>query len=183
MTLSPSFEIKRTNMTKTIQSAKVHRSSEKVLYSSRFFSRSAHNPLPGDVPVNYSLLAKDAVRSLISGEKADKATHGRRVDLIGKEGERVRVVSRMPREDATGAHTMAFGDENSTLRYLKSEDRPDFLYAVFVNFHTKAVDFFRVPVSPADIKKPIALSSIRYSPAKRSYNSGQKYLVASVPFS
>lgn len=163
---------------KTTQPIQTRKTSEKLLHVSRKFSKSFPAPVPADVPLSLNLVAKDLVRSLVSGEKADKSLDGKYVDILGEDGERIKVVGRIPSPDATGGYFVNFVSESATLGFSKPQDRPDSVYVVFYNRFLNSVDIFSVPVDPAS-NKALPTSCIRFSTVKQSYLSFEKYLVSS----
>lgn len=164
---------------KTIQSFQQRKASEKTLSVSRKFSKTVVTSVSEDIPLSLRLVSKDLVRALVSGSKANKKVQGRHAEVVGEDGERIKVVGRLPRLDPSGGYQVTFADENYTLGYAQPEDRPDSVYVVFYNRFRDTVDTFSLPVSTNE-RKALPVSSIRYSTVKKSYCSSQKYLISSV---
>lgn len=175
-----SFQINQNNTVKTLQPTQTRKTSEKLLYVAREFSKTPAAPVPGDVPLSLRLVAKDMVRAFVSGEKADKDSDGRYVEIVGEDGERIKVIGRAPTRDATGGYYVTFVNEANTLGLAKPKDRPDSVFVVFYNRVTKTVDIFSIPVDCTS-KEALPTKAIRFSTLKRNYCSSQKYLVYSTP--
>lgn len=175
-----SFQINQNNTVKTLQPVQTRKTSEKLLYVAREFSKTPAAPVPDDVPLSLRLVAKDVVRAFVSGEKADKDVDGRHVEIVGEDGERIKVIGRAPTLDATGGLLINFGQEAYTLGFAKPKDRPDSVFVVFYNRVTKTVDTFSIPVDCTS-KEALPIKAIRFSTLKQSYCSSQKYLVCSTP--
>lgn len=166
--------------TKTAQPLEKQTSGQILLRAIRFrspdYSKNIE-PAPDDVALDVAQLGRDLVRNVFDGRCSDKTSDGRCVDVVSRNGQKLRVFTRLVRRNSgkPSLTARAHSVEVSPINYSKESDKPDAVVLVAVRPDQSTVDIFKFPLEEFEGRKVAKGSySVTWSERKQTYGKYDK---------